>query len=34
MTVGEMLRRMSSLELAEWMELYQIEAGEREQSAG
>jgi hypothetical protein len=28
MTRAEMMRRMSSLELSEWMALYQIEAAE------
>ena len=30
MTVGELLNRMSSAELVEWMALYKIEANERE----
>jgi len=30
MTVGELLDRMSSAEMAEWMGLYRIENSERE----
>ncbi len=30
MTVGELLARISSAELTEWMALYQIEAAEEE----
>lgn len=33
MTVGELLDRMSSEELTEWIAIYRIEASEREQAA-
>lgn len=33
MTVGELLRRMSSLELTEWMAYYRVKAAEEEQAA-
>lgn len=33
MTVGDMLTRMSSEELTEWIALYRIEHSEREQAA-